>query len=157
MATGAVTGRHEEVVYYQVGDAFELMDVFTENTEKPGAETSEKKYTVNKVTTKNVSSYSWEMDFEGDVVEENKVMADIVEIAREQKTGGDCQRDICIVHLRKKETDGAYYARKLTVSVVVDEFSDNDGEMQASGTFSAVSDVVIGTFNTGTKKFTAKA
>lgn len=44
MAVGAVTGRHEEVVYYQVGDAYELMDVFTENTEKPRRDVREEIY-----------------------------------------------------------------------------------------------------------------
>lgn len=157
--TGAVTGRHEQVNYIKGGDieTYTLMSVFTENTEKPGAQTVDKKYTVNKSKTKSVGSYEWEMAFTGDIIKSNTVMKDFIDIGRTMKVGMDCRRTLCMVDLNEQsgDTAGVYYARELEVSVAVDEFSDNDGEMQCTGTMYAASDVVEGTFSITDNTFTA--
>ena len=47
-----------------------------------------------------------------------------------------------------------YEAKQRRVAIQVEEFSDNDGELQGSGNLLAVSDWVKGEFNTQTKTFT---
>lgn len=157
--TGAVTGRHQQVCYIKGGDndTYALMAVFTEHNEKPGAQTVDKKYTVNKSKTKSVGYYEWEMGFTGDIIKSDTVMKDFVDIGREMKIGADCKRTLCLVDLDEKSgsTEGTYYARELEVVVAVDEFSDNDGEMQCSGTLYAASDITVGTFAVATTTFTA--
>ena len=156
--TGAVTGRHQQVCYIKGGDIndYTLMAVFTEHNEKPGAQTVDKKYTVNKSKTKTVGSYEWEMGFTGDIIKSDAVMKDFVDIGRTMKVGADCKRTLCMVDLDEQSgATGTYYARELEVSVAVDEFSDNDGEMQCTGTMYAASDIAEGSFDISSKAFTA--
>lgn len=156
--TGAVTGRHQQVCYIKGGNisSYTLMAVFTEHNEKPGAQTIDKKYTVNKSKTKTVGSYEWEMGFTGDIIKSDAVMKDFVDIGRTMKVGADCKRTLCMVDLDEQSgATGTYYARELEVSVAVDEFSDNDGEMQCTGTLYAASDITEGTFAVSTTTFTA--
>lgn len=153
----AITGRHQEVVYYKVSDEYKLMSVFTEHNESFGAQTSSKKYTVNKSATRDITGYEWEMGYTGDMIKDNDVIKDMIDIARELRTGGDCVRRICIVSLDEPVTGqtGAYYAREMEVTNAVDSFEDNDGEMTVKGTLGAHSDFTQGTFNVSTKTFTA--
>ena len=157
--TGAVTGRHQQVCYIKGGDIsdYTLMAVFTEHNEKPGAQTVDKKYTVNKSKTKTVGSYEWEMGFTGDIIKSDAVMKDFVDIGRTMKVGAGCKRTLCMVDLdeQPESVTGKYYARELEVSVAVDEFSDNDGEMQCTGTMYAASDITEGSFDISSKTFTA--
>lgn len=157
--TGAVTGRHQQVCYIKGGDIsdYTLMAVFTEHNEKPGAQTVDKKYTVNKSKTKTVGSYEWEMGFTGDIIKSDAVMKDFVDIGRTMKVGADCKRTLCMVDLDEQSSGatGKYYARELEVSVAVDEFSDNDGEMQCTGTMYAASDITEGSFDISSKAFSA--
>lgn len=160
--TGAVTGRHQQVCYIKGGsiESYTLMAVFTEHNEKPSAQTVDKKYTVNKSTTKTVSSYEWEMGFTGDIIKSDAVMKDFVDIGRTMKVGNDCKRTLCLVDLDETPSGsvsaGTYYARELEVSVAVDEFSDNDGEMQCTGTLYAASDIKEGSFSVESSAFTAE-
>lgn len=158
-ATGAVTGRHQQVCYIKGGNIsdYTLMAVFTEHNEKPGAQTVDKKYTVNKSKTKTVGSYEWEMGFTGDIIKSNAVMKDFVDIGRTMKVGADCKRTLCMVDLDEESDSaaGTFYARELEVSVAVDEFSDNDGEMQCTGTMYAASDIIEGSFDISSNAFTA--
>ena len=103
--TGAVTGRHQQVCYIKGGDIsdYALMAVFTEHNEKPGAQTVDKKYTVNKSKTKTVGSYEWEMGFTGDIIKSDAVMKDFVDIGRTMKVGADCKRTLCMVDLDEDE------------------------------------------------------
>lgn len=156
---GATTMRHNQVFYIKggkIGDTYTLMAVFTDNTEKPSAETTEKKYTVNKTKTKNVTSYGWQVDFTADMIKDDGVIADFVDIGRTMKVGPDANRTLCIVDLDEpSETAGSYYAREIPVAVVIDEFGDNDGEMQVSGSLAARADVTEGSFAISTTTFTA--
>ena len=62
----------------------------------------------------------------------------------------------CVVDTDKPgKTDGSFYARERKVAIAVDEFSDEDGNLQLSGKFVAVTDWEIGEFNQSTKTFTA--
>lgn len=154
---GTTTMRHNQVFYIKggkIGDKYTLMSVFTDNTEKPSAETTEKKYTVNKTKTKNVTSYGWQTDFTADMIKEDAVIADFVDIGRTMKVGQDANRTLCIVELDEPTGSGSYYARELPVAVVIDEFGDNDGEMQVSGNLAARADVVEGSFDIKTQTFT---
>lgn len=157
--TGAVTGRHQQVCYIKGGSisSYTLMAVFTEHNEKPGAQTIDKKYTVNKSKTKTVGSYEWEMGFTGDLIKSDAVMKDFVDIGRTMKVGADCKRTLCMVDLDEQSggATGKYYARELEVSVAVDEFSDNDGEMQCTGTMYAASDITEGSFDISSNAFSA--
>lgn len=157
--TGAVTGRHQQVCYIKGGNIsdYTLMAMFTEHNEKPGAQTVDKKYTVNKSKTKTVGSYEWEMGFTGDIIKSDAVMKDFVDIGRTMKVGADCKRTLCMVDLDEESASaaGTFYARELEVSVAVDEFSDNDGEMQCIGTMYAASDIIEGSFDISSNAFTA--
>lgn len=130
---------------------------FTTIDEKPGGETTEKRYVCDATASQSLSSYKWQADFEADQIEDDDAIEYIVAIGKELKTGGNCETDYIKVDLDKQgEAENTYYARKFHVAVQVSEFPNNDGELGVSGSFLALGDPVIGTFNVTDKSFTKK-
>ena len=69
-------------------------------------------------------------------------------------TGVDAESEYLIIDMDKEGTVAdTYRARKFKVAIQVDEFGDNDGELQLSGSFLGQSDPIVGTFTKTTKTF----
>ena len=140
--------------------AFELLGTgFRELNEEPGAQVRSKRYINQKSTSKGISGYEWQSPYSADQIRSEKAIEFICGIGEMQKTGADAERDYVIVDLDKKvegseSSQTTFKARKIKVAIEVSKFGNEDGEMTCEGNFLGVSDVVIGTFDTSTKKFT---
>ena len=143
-----VSGGTEEYTRLSMG--------FSELNENFSPVVSSKRYIHQKSATSSVSGYEWESAFTADDIESEAAIEVIKKIAKEELVGEDCEYMYCVVDTDKPgKTDGSFYARERKVAIAVDEFSDEDGNLQLSGKFVAVTDWEIGEFNQTTKTFTA--
>ncbi|NEZ80387.1 hypothetical protein EXM60_14670 [Clostridium botulinum] len=152
----SIRKRKIQANYLEVADAFELLGTgFTELNESPSAQTTSKRYINQSSASQSITGYEWTTDFTTDQIVSEKVIEYIREIGEMQKLGEATETDYLIVDLDKPAaTEGGYRARKITVSISVDSFPDNDGELGIEGSFLGISDPILGTFDTTTKKFT---
>ena len=129
---------------------------FSELNESFSPVVSSKRYIHQKSATSSVSGYEWESAFTADDIKNEAAIEVIKKIAKEELVGEDCEYMYCIVDTDEAgKTDGSFYARERKVTIAVDEFSDEDGNLQLSGKFVAVTDWEVGEFNQTTKTFTA--
>lgn len=137
--------------------AYELMGVgFTELNEQPNAQTKSKRYINMASASQSVSGYEPTWPFTADQIRSEKAIEFICNIAELRKTGADAETDMIIVDLDTKGTgENTFAARRQKIAVAVSSFGDEDGEMTCEGDLLGVGDVVIGTFNTQSKTFTA--
>lgn len=154
-----IKGRNGIANYLNIGTTTEeyvLMGAgFTELNETPAAQTSSKKYINDKGATKRIIGYDWSTPFSTDQIRDEKAIEFICNIGEVQLVGDQCETDYVVVDLDKKATAAnEYKARKFRVAIEVAEFPNNEGEMTATGNLLAVGDLVLGVFNTTTKKFT---
>lgn len=126
--------------------------------ENPTAQTKSRKYVCDKSTTKTVNGYDWSTPFELDQIREQEAVDFICKIGELQLTGDDVERDYIMVDLGKSiaDSENTYYARKIKVAIEVSDFSNDDGDLGASGNLLGLGDIIEGTFNTQTRSFTAK-
>lgn len=151
-----IRARRVEADYLKVHGAYEsMMTQFTALNEKPGAKETSKRYIGDASESTTVTGYSPSADFEGDQIKNDRVIDYILDIAKTRKTGSDCETEYCQVELDKPaQAENSFYCRKSVVSIKVDEFPDNDGELGLKGTLGYKGDPIVGTFNTVTKEFT---
>lgn len=151
----AVRKRIKQANYLKVGEDFVFLGFsFTNLTEKPSPNTTSKRYVGNANSSTSITSYEWSTDFEGDQIESDEAVEYIRNIGEMCLTGNDAEAEYIIVDMDKESTtEGGYRARKFNVAIQVDEFGDNDGELQLSGSFLGLGDPVEGTFTKETKDF----
>ena len=156
MNTG-IQNRVDQVSYVKIGGTYELLGYgFKELNEKPGAQSSDKKYINQRSKSSDITGYQWESGFSADIIKSEAVIKDFIDIGKYQKVGAEARRDYVMVELDEKQSgvENVFTARQITVTVEVSDFSDIDGEMGVEGTLKGVTDIVAGTFNTTTKTFT---
>lgn len=131
---------------------------FTDLNDNPSAQTSDKKYINMKSKTKRIAGYDWSAPYTTDQIRQEEAVEFICNIGEHELTGPDAETDYVKVDLDKKVGDSGteYEARKRRVAIEVAEFSNNDGEMQASGNLLAVEDWIFGKFDVTAKAFTAE-
>ena len=123
--------------------------------ETPAAQTSSTRYINDASATKSINGYDWSTPFDLDQIRDQQAIEFICNIGETQATGADCETDYLVVDLDKPaQDDNSFYARKFKVAVEVASFTNNDGQMGATGNLLGIGDLVIGTFNTQTKTFT---
>lgn len=151
----AIRKRIKQANYLKVGEEYVFLGFsFTNLTEKPSPKTTSKRYVGNANSSTSITSYEWSTDFEGDQIESDKAVDHIRNIGEMCLTGSDAESEYLIVDMDKEaSTEGGYRARKFNVAIQVDEFGDNDGELQLSGSFLGLGDPVVGTFTKDTKTF----
>lgn len=112
----------------------------------------------NRNGSPTVVGYENKWGYEAQVMAGDTVIDDLVEIAREQKTGTDCERTLVSVDMAAAAVSGAYPARKASIAV---EATPPAGEAKSitktTGSFHQIGDIVLGTFNPTTLTFTATA
>lgn len=145
-ATGAETAN-----FSFMGAGFKSLE------ESPSAQTKSRKYVCDKSATQSINGYSWSTPFELDQIREQAAVEFICNIGEQQLTGADVERDYVMVDLDKPVTgsENTYTARKIKVAVELSSFSNDDGELGASGNLLGIGDIINGTFNTSTRTFTA--
>ena len=149
--------RRIQANYLKVGAKFEFLGTgFTDITEKPSPKTTSKRYINDASSSQSITSYEWSSDFEADQIQSDKAIEYIVSIGEMCKTGADAETEYLIVDLDKEAKTTGYRARKFKIAIQVDEFSNNDGELQCKGSFLGLGDPVEGTVTIaeGTKEVT---
>lgn len=157
----AVRQRRMLANYLEVGKApaFVLMGAgFTELNESPSAQTASKRYINDKSASQSIVGYEWSTPFTTDQIKAQEVIEFICNIGEKQLTGPDAEARYVMVNLDKlaaEETKNVFEARLMKVAIEVSDFGDEDGEMTAEGNLLGNGDIVLGTFSTETKTFTA--
>lgn len=128
----------------------------TQLDDSPSAQTTSKRYVNQKSATQSIGSYEWTAPLEFDLIRSEAAIEYIAKIGEEELTGAAAETNYVIAYLEKPvdSKQNTYEAKQRRVAIQVEEFSDNDGELQGSGNLLAVSDWVKGEFNTQTKTFT---
>ena len=159
----AVKQRREQADYLDIGtkdsEQIEFMGTgFVDMNESPGAQEREKRYINDASTSTSVTSYKPEYGFNADLIVSEPTIKHIYEIGKYRKTGDDVLAAKYSVDLDEPISgeDGVYNARKEMVSIIVNSYGSEDGEMTIDGSFKAVGDVVKGKFDTASKTFTAE-
>lgn len=150
-----VRKRIKQANYLKVGESFEFLGFsFTSLTEKPSPKTTSRKYVGNENASQSITGYEWSTDFEGDQIESDEAVEYIRNIGEMCLTGSNTETEYLIVDIDKPATvEGDFRCRKFGVAVKVDEFSDNDGELQLKGSFLGLTDPELGTFTQTTKAY----
>ena len=152
----AIRKRKIQANYLNIKGVYEFLGMgFTELNESPSAQTTSKRYIHQASATQTVTGYEWASSYVADQIENEKAIEYIRSIGEMLKLGNDTETDYLIVDLDMPGTTAnTFRARKRRVSVSVDSFDDNDGELGMSGSFLGMTDPIEGTFNTTTKTFT---
>lgn len=157
--------RRIQANYLKVGTKYEFLGTgFSTLDEKPSPKTTSKRYINDASASQSITSYEWSSDFEADQIQSDKAIEYIVNIGEMCKTGADAETEYLIVDLDKEAQTAGYRARKFKVAIQVDSFDNNDGELQAKGSFLGLGDPILGTVTiaedtkevTFTEGFTAK-
>ena len=157
----SVRQRRMQANYLECGTtpAFVLMGAgFTELNESPSAQTTSKRYINDKSATQSITGYEWSTAFTTDQIKDQEVIKYIRNIGEKQLTGADAQTRYVMVNLDElaaEATPNVFQARMIKVAVEISDFGDEDGEMTAEGNLLGNGDIVLGTFSTETKTFTA--
>ena len=142
----AVRVRRIQANYLKVNGKFEFLGTgFTDITEKPSPKTTSKRYINDASSSQSITSYEWSSDFEADQIQSDKAIEYIVSIGEMCKTGAGAETEYLIVDLDKEAKTTGYRARKFKIAIQVDEFSNNDGEVQCKGSFLGLGDPIEGT------------
>lgn len=154
-----VRQRRMQANYLNVGSSespdYSLLGVGAKTLdESPSAQSKSRKYVCDKSATKSISGYDWSTSFELDQIREQQAINFIINIGEKQLVGADAETDYVIVDLDQKNDDGSFHARKIGVAIEISSFTNDDGEMGASGNFLGKGDPVEGKFDTKTCTFT---
>lgn len=151
----AVRKRKIQANYLKIGEIFELLGTgFTELNESPSAQTTSKRYINQASASQSITGYEWSTSFNTDQILNEKAIEYIREIGELQKLGTDTETEYLIVDLDQPAETSGFRARMVKIAIAVESFSDNDGELGIEGSFLGISDPILGTFDTETKKFT---
>lgn len=160
-ANTGIRPRRKQANYLNIGGdtpKWELLGRgFTELNESPSAQTTSKRYINMASASQSVTGYEASWGFTTDQIRSEKAVDFVCVIGEERKTGADAEADMVIVDLDRpvENSTTEFYARQQRVAVAVSDFGDEDGEMTCEGDFLGVGDLVVGTFNTSTRAFTA--
>ena len=145
------TPGEENAVFSLLGVGVKTLD------ENPSAQTSSKKYIVDKSTTHHIKGYDWAVPFDADQIRSQAALAYLCDIGEKQKIGEDAETQYVIVDLDQAiaNKENTFHARMINVAIEISSFPNDDGEMGISGNFLGQGDMIEGEFNTSTKVFTA--
>ena len=132
---------------------------FTQLNEEGGAQTENEAYIGDKNATPSVTGYENTWAFECQYIHGDPVCEDIRDIAKLQKVGSECERELVSIDMNEPVGEGGttFKARHFKIAV---EAAPPQGEPRAvttmSGNFHQQGDMEIGTFDTSTRTFTAE-
>ena len=141
-----VTGTEE---YALMGIGFNTLD------ENPNAQTDQKTYINQKSSSTSIKGYQPQFPYDADVCLDEKAIMSLYKVGRNHLTGADAEKDYIKVDLYDPVDTNVFKARKFRVCVEVSGAAGAGGEpIVSSGNLNSVGDLIQGTFNTTTKKFT---
>lgn len=129
---------------------------FTQLDESGGAQTETEAYIGDRNGTTTVTGYENNWSYNTQYISDEAVCKDIVDIARYQKTGSDCERELISIDMSEEALEsGGYSARRFKIAV---EASPANGEPRSittsEGTFHQIGDMELGSFDPSTMTFT---
>lgn len=138
------------VAYHYVNRGFTQLD------EEGGAQVETEAYIGDRNGSTTITGYENSWAYNTQYINDEAVSKDIVDIARYQKTGSACERELISIDMSEEPvTDGEYHARKFKIAV---EAAPPQGEPRSittsEGNFHQIGDLVEGTFNITTQTFT---
>lgn len=147
--------RDEKRSFYEIGDTYhEMGEGFTSLSESKGAKEYSRKYVNMKTEVTDVIGYSTSLSYNIDVYSQDPVITDICDIHDSEKLGTDTHRNITTVNYWQPGTlPDTFMASRRTYAVIPDASADGTEALTYSGTFKAVSDITLGSWNEKTKKF----
>lgn len=120
-------------------------------------ETSSSQYLAEDSATTEVTGYSPTASVEQEVIKGDKIYDFINGLRRNRAVLSDAYTTMVTVEAYEQTEDGVYTAEKQNVSIQIDEFGgDQPDPPHISYTINFRGDPVKGTFNVGTKTFTAE-
>lgn len=148
----AESGSTEEWAF--MGKGFKALD------ESPSPNVEKEAFICDSVASASVDRYEPSFAFDSYLIKDEKAIISLHKVGRNQLTGSEAERDYIRVDVYDPATAGStteFKARKFKVAV---EVSDCSGEgakaMTVKGNLNQVGDLILGTFNTSTKEFTAE-
>lgn len=136
---------------------FELMgEGFTELAEEKNPKEYSRQYVHEKTERTDVVGYATSISYSIDAYSNNNVIARISEVHDKELIGTDAQVDIVNVNTFEG-TQGAYKAYKRRYAIIPSSKGSGVEALVYAGTFKAVGDIVPGTFDIETKKFTPES
>lgn len=154
-ATSVLVLRSKFASYMNTGTSesptFTLMgEGFTSLTEGKNPNEYSRHY-VHEITERtDVVGYATQIDYTTDTYTNNPVIAKIAEVTDKELTGTAAQVEIVNVNLYNdsgSSSSHAYEAFKRTYAIIPDQKGDGTDALIYSGSFKAVGDIVVGTFN----------
>ena len=124
------------------GTTYNLMKTFTSFSQSMNAAEYTRKYIVNSFETTDVTGYSPSFSFALDVYKGDVVTEDISALADGETVGTDAIREIVVVDYSAEATEGAYPAKKRSVSVIMDAIDDGTDASTLTGTLKATTNWV---------------
>lgn len=149
-----VTPGTENTTYTLMGTGFNKLN------EDPGAKTASKTYIHEKSATTTLQGYESKFPYDMDLIADATAAMYVYNIGRDRKTGADAQTTFVRVDLYDPVSgqENAFKARLFKVTVEPDAVEGDGGEqVTTGGNLNVIGDLVQGTFNTQTKKFTPAA
>lgn len=131
---------------------------FTQLNEEGGVQTENEAYIGDKNATPSITGYENTWAFETQYISGDPVCEDIRDIAKFQKVGSECERELVSIDMSEAAdgTTTSFAARRFKIAV---EATPPQGEPRAvttmSGNFHQQGDMEVGTFDIKTLKFTA--
>lgn len=137
----------ESEKYYKMGEGWQVF------TESPSAQTKERKFINNTTSSTSITGYKPQYAFEALLYFNDPAISKVYNIAKLRKTGSDARVPLIIMDEFGTAVSGAYPARKITATVEVSSFDDDD-DIILKGNFNAWGTEIPGTFNPTTGVFT---
>lgn len=149
-ATFLNTGTGSTETWSLVGDGVTSMTV------SYNPQTSDETYIHQDSGTTDVESYKPTSAVPMTAMQGDPVFDFVDGLRRKRAVLDDARTEVCLVYLYDEATSGAYPAEKNTCSIQIDDFGgEGGGSNVINFTINFVGDGVAGTFNPGTKTFTA--
>lgn len=130
---------------------------FTSLDENPSAKIETTAYISDRSASGTITGYETTFPFDTQLIDDEKAIAFIYDVARNQKTGAEAEADYVRAEIFKAKEDSGYPARKFRVAVEVSSISGAGTEiMRVAGNLHQVGNFTDGTFNVETRTFTPK-
>lgn len=138
------------VVYHYINNGF------TKLTEAGNAQVETTAYIGDRNGSSSVTGYDNSWSYNTQYLSDEAVCRDIVDIARYQKVGSECERELVSIDMSVDPSgEGVYKARHFKIVVEAAPVNGDPRSVTTSeGTFHQLGDMTTGTFNLSTLTFT---
>lgn len=130
---------------------------FTQLNEAGGAQVETEAYIGDRNGTTTVTGYENSWSYNTQYISDEAVCRDVVNIARYQKVGSDCERELISIDMSDEALEsGKYPARRFKIAVKASPANGEPRSITTSeGTFHQIGDMEQGIFDPQTMTFTS--